>query len=238
VEKTAERVRPQGYGTENLLERLNSSIMAGISSGGEFLMPRTNPPTGVDAALARVRAAAQKWLTESKTAPAAWGRTYVEPDKNIYVTLDKKETLVSKWKGAASLDDRFHNAGSFSADVTAQVDLKLQLEEAWGTWKAKTSPFVYHIPIDSYRSPEIIAAEKKAKEDKESAAKQKAEREQKEKDAKELADKKAKDAADAKKAEDRKKQAMATDWNKVKPPPKDKAKWEKEWLEKNKSRKF
>ena len=128
-------------------------------------MARTNLPIGMDAAIAKVRAKAVEWLAASTVKPAAWGRTFVEPEKNVYITLEKKEGLVAKWKGATAVDARFHHAGRFSADVTAQVDLKLQLNANWDTWKANTSPFAYHIPIDSYHSPEDIAAEKKAKEE-------------------------------------------------------------------------
>src|ERR1035441_5852980 len=113
-------------------------------------MARLNPPTAVDTLVSRVRAKALQWIAQSAAAPAPWGRTFVEPDKDIYVLLEKKQALVDKWNGTTALDARFHHAGSFSADVTAQVDLKLQLDAPWDTWKANTSPFVYHIPIDSY----------------------------------------------------------------------------------------
>jgi len=202
-------------------------------------MSRKNAPLSLDAACTRVKAKAAEWLAQSAAGPAAWGRTFVEPDKNVYVTVAQKESLVSKWEGLKSADARFYHAGSFS-QTAFQVDLKLQLENDWGTWKKGTSPFVYHIPFDTYYSPEMIKADELAKKTKEDAAKQKLVQEANEAKAKE--DKVAKDKA-AKlllDSETKRKQAMATEFNRLKPVPKgdEKTKWEKAWVEKNKARKF
>jgi hypothetical protein len=196
-------------------------------------MSRTNPPIGLDAAVAKVKAKAREFVTASDKAakPAGWGRTYVEPDKSVYLTADKEKSLIAKWEAAGAIDDRFINKGSGSSGG-AQVDLKLQLKAKWDSWDAGKSPFVYHIPIDVYHSPQDIKREQDAKKQKEDAAKQKA--------ARELAEKQA--AAAKKAADDQKKQAekiakqrteaMNKDWNALKSKPKDQKKWQADWLQK------
>lgn len=200
---------------------------------------RENAPINLDSAVKKVHAMALQWLAASPVNPAAWGRTYTEPDKTVYLTAGQTAGLIAKWKAMASVDARFVNAGSDSSSG-AMVDLKLQLHNAdWGTYAKGTSPFVYHFNIDTYHSPEMIKAEEATKAQLVAAAQKKADivaAAKKAADDKIEADKtaKAKAAADLKK-----KQLMATEWNaalKSKKPPnvKDKAAWEKAWNEKHK----
>ena len=200
-------------------------------------MPRSNAPIGIDAAITKVKAKAKDFIKESTPAkPAAWGRTYVEPDKSVYITADKEKSLIDKWKSTSAIDDRFVMAGSGSSGG-AQADLKLQLKADWGTWAKGTSPFVYHIPIDTYEDPaekKRLAEEKRKNE----AAIETKKKELELKKQQEEADKKKKLELEKarKEKEKQKQQAMATDWNKRdknKVKDKDKAQWEKAWLEKN-----
>lgn len=201
-------------------------------------MPRTNPPIGIDAAITKVKAKANSFITESdqKGKPAAWGRTFVEPDANVYITADKEKALIDKWKSTSAIDDRFVMAGSGSSGGP-QADLKLQLKAKWDKWEKGTSPFVYHIPIDKYEDPaekKRLAEEKKKNEAAVEAKKKELElKKQQEEDAKK---KKLELEKKQKEKEKQKQQAMATDWNKRdknKVKDKDKAQWEKAWLEKN-----
>jgi hypothetical protein len=206
---------------------------------------RENAPISLDAAVAKVYALAQHFITQSNAAgqPANGYRTYTEPDKDVYITADKEKPLIAKWEGKDCGSAHLYCKGSGSSSG-ALVDLKLQLEDDWGpTWKKGTSPFVYHIPIDTYHSPEDKKREQQAKEQKEAAAKRdKEEKEKKEKEATAKVD-----AAVAKKLQEemekRRTQAVDTAWNKAlkdKKPPKatEKAAWQKKWLEDNKNKKF
>lgn len=202
-------------------------------------MPRTNAPIGIDAAITKVKAKAKDFIKDSTpTKPAAWGRTFVEPDKSVYITADKEKSLISKWESTTAIDDRFNMKGSGSSNG-AQVDLKLQLKADWGTsWKAGTSPFVYHIPIDSYEDPaekKRLAEEKKKNE--EAIAKRNKEAELKKQQ--EEAEKKKKEllVKAQKKMEADRTVKMNTAWNGLgKKQPKDKNAWQTQWLKDNASK--
>src|SRR5262245_40863476 len=130
----------------------------------------------MDDAVSKVYAKAKEFINKSDTAgkPADGYRTFVEPDKNVYITADKEKPLIAKWEGKGCPSDRFYCKASGSSSG-AQVDLKLQLEDDWGTWKKGTSPFVYHIPIDTYYSPEDKKREQQKKEAAAATAKRDAE---------------------------------------------------------------
>jgi hypothetical protein len=127
-------------------------------------LPRENAPISLDAAVTKVHAKAKEFIQKSDTAgkPADGYRTYVEPDKKVYVTTDKADALAAKWRTHSCGSDRFTSQASGSS-TGAQVDLKLQLKADWGTWTKNTSPFVYHIPIDTYYSPAMKKKEEEAK---------------------------------------------------------------------------
>ncbi|MCC6586779.1 MAG: hypothetical protein IT168_08820 [Bryobacterales bacterium] len=197
-------------------------------------MPRSNAPIGIDAAITKVKAKAKDFIKESTPAKlAAWGRTFVEPDKSVYITADKEKSLIDKWKSTSAIDDRFVMAASGSSGG-AQADLKLQLKADWGTWKAGTSPFVYHIPIDTYEDPaekKRLAEEKKKNEEalakRNEEARLKKEQEEKDKKDKELR------AKAQKKLETDRTQKMNTAFNGLKTKPKDRKAWETQWLKDN-----
>lgn len=200
-------------------------------------MPRTNKPISNTKAVERVRRKASEWYDQSVTAgkPKGWGRTYVEEDDNVYITAEQERELIAKWE-ADSTDYGILNQKGSGSSSGSQVDLKLQLTEDWGTWNSGTSPFVYHIPIDKYESPEDIAREEERKEQKRKAAERKLELEQEE--AAEAA-RKAEAAKEAKRleaVEKKKQQALTTDRNKQfrgkKPTKEELAAFDKDWLKK------
>jgi len=202
---------------------------------------REEDPIAIDAAVSRVYAKAREFITASDHAghPADGWRTYTEPDKTVYITADKEAALIAKWENKDCGSDRFHSKASGSSSG-ALVDLKLQLDHDWGTWKANTSPFVYHIPIDTWHSPAMKEKEEQTKRQKAAAAKRDeeqaaaAEKAKEEKEAKEKAEK------ERKAKELQRDQAMRTKWNELlkakKVKEKDKTEWEKNWHKDNDKR--
>lgn len=200
-------------------------------------MPRQNAPISLSNAVKRVKAKASEWYDESTNvdAPKSWGRTYVEPDDDVYITADMEQALISKWEGDSTDFGILNQKGSGSSSGS-QVDLKLQLSEDWGDWKKGKSPFVYHIPIDTYLSPEMIRQEQErkeqirlAKEKREQEALAEKQRIQDEKD-------RQIEVKRLQKVEKQKQQALATAKNehfgKTKPKKGEEEAFEKAWLKK------
>lgn len=120
-------------------------------------------PIGIDAAVAKVAAKADKFLEAcGPNGPAAGYHDYVEKDKDVYVTVEVSKGLVNRWKGRPSGSAKFICTSGDSSNG-AQVGLRLQLKEKWGTWDQGKSPFNYHIPIDTYHSPKMKKAEEEKK---------------------------------------------------------------------------
>ena len=149
-----------------------------------------------------------------------------------YIYTDEEKALNSAWSSKRFV----HKGVTYAARAVnaSSGEPKFDLRFANGS---AASVFNYHVPFKKDTRAEEEAA-RQAAEAKKAAAAHKLELERQEQAKKEKA---AAEAAAAKAAEALKKkrdQAMATDWKKTGLKDKDKAKWEKEWLEKNKNRKF
>jgi hypothetical protein len=179
----------------------------------------------VDKAMAEAKKSLGKAIDNGKTLNCG--------EDDDYVWTDDESALNTAWSSKSFT----HEDIEYSACkvIASSGEPKFDLRLAQGTNKAV---FNYHVPFKKDTSEEEAIA-KKSVDDKKKAAAHKLELEKQAKEKKE----KEKVDAEAKKKEDasnkKRDLAMATDWNKLgKSQPKDKDKWEKAWLEKNKNRKF
>lgn len=185
---------------------------------------KITPSKAVDNAMAEAKAKLGAAIDKGKVLNCG--------DDDDYVYTDEEASLNNLWTAKTFKHDGVvYEARKINA---SSGDVKFDLRFANGSGP---SVFNYHVPFKKDTSAED-AADKKSAEDKKVAAAFKLELERKEKEAKEKAAADAEAKKAAAKLEEKRTQALATDWKKANLKDKDKAAWVKAWLEKNKNRKF
>jgi len=153
-------------------------------------------------------------------------------DDDDYVYTDEMAALSTAWERQSFEHDGVTYKAKKIAPSSGEPKFDLRFAADGGK-----SVFNYHVPFKADTRAADEAARKSA-EDKKHAAAEKKRMEEEDARKKAEAAAKAEEAKAAAALAKKREQAMATEYKKLAKPPADKAKWVKEWLEKNKNRKF